>query len=355
MKSRLSVFAVSTVVLVSAAFFLVRIVRAQNTNTGADPEQTLSVDSVDRTFYVHLPKGYDAKQKYPVVMVLHTMDEEGDDIARISHFDEVADRYGVIAIYPNAVQHQWNVGVAAKPQSSGYNSSPRGFGGMGGGGHRGMGRPPVQTSSPSRGPQANDLEFFDHMLDKLAAEYSVDPARIYATGLSDGGFMDFRLACGMSDRIAAIAPVGATLPKELSEHCLPTRPVPLLMVDGTADPLVPYKGGTAGTEKFSTMSAEDSAKSWSKLDNCAQKPKKSAVPPVTSGGKETRVDAYDDCQQGAAVELYSVEGGGATWPGSVEYMPESRFGKTSSDLNANDVIWKFFAAHTLPARQAAAQ
>ncbi len=348
---------------VCAGLILAKKVAAQaaNATAGTDPEQTLSVESMDRTFYVHLPKGYNAKQKYPVVLVLHTSDEEGDDIARISHFDDVADRYGIIAVYPNAVEHEWNLGVAPKAQSSSPfgGRQPGGWGGMGGG-HRGMGRPPQQRgqTTQSHRTQANDLEFFDHMLDKVSSEYSVDAARIYATGLSDGGLMDFRLACGMSDRIAAIAPIGAALPKDLSEHCLPTRPVPLLMVDGTADPLVPYRGGTAtanADQKISVLGAEESAKTWSKLDNCGQKAKKSSVPPVSSGGKETRVDSYDDCQQGAAVELYSVEGGGATWPGSVEYLPESRFGKTSLDLNANDVIWKFFSAHTLPARQSASQ
>ena len=121
---------------VSAGLILAKKVAAQaaNATAGADPEQTLSVESVDRTFYVHLPKGYNAEQKYPVVLVLHTSDEEGDDIARISHFDDVADRYGIIAVYPNAVEHEWNLGVAPKAQSSSPfgGRQPGGWGGMGG-------------------------------------------------------------------------------------------------------------------------------------------------------------------------------------------------------------------------------
>ena len=97
---------------------------------------------------------------------------------------------------------------------------------------------------------------------------------VYATGLSDGGLMDFRLACGMSDRIAAIAPLAPRLPKDLSEHRLPTRPVPLLMVDGTADPLVPYRGGTAtanADQKISVLGAEESAKTWSNSITAARR------------------------------------------------------------------------------------
>ena len=91
------------------------------------------------------------------------------------------------------------------------------------------------------------MAFLDQMLDKLSAAYSIDANRIFATGYSDGGFMDFRLGCSRSSRIAAIAPVAAAIPKEMSTWCGPSRAVPLLMVNGTSDPVVHYGGGSVAS------------------------------------------------------------------------------------------------------------
>ena len=183
---------------------------------------------------------------------------------------------------------------------------------------------------------------------QLGTKFSVDASRIYAVGLSEGGFMSLRVGCALSDRIAAIAAVGAAMPKTMI--CLPSRPVPEVMISGTSDPVVPYGGGTEHNLSLATISVEDSAKAWAKIDRCAEKPEKSKLPPSAKGGMETKVDTYNGCQQNTQVVLYSVKGAGNTWPGGEQYEAENAIGKTSLDLNANEVIWNFFVTRKLPAQ-----
>ena len=180
------------------------------------------------------------------------------------------------------------------------------------------------------------------MLDQMATKFSMDATRVYATGLSEGGLMSMKVGCAMADRIAAIAPVGAAMPKTMI--CLPSRPLPVLMINGTSDPVVPYGGGTEHNLQLPVVSVEDSAKAWARIDRCAEKPTQSKLPAHEKGGMETKVDTFDGCQQGAQVVSYSVKGAGNTWPGGEQYEIEKQIGKTSQDLNANETIWSFMAS-----------
>jgi polyhydroxybutyrate depolymerase len=177
------------------------------------------------------------------------------------------------------------------------------------------------------------------MLDQLALKYSVDTRRIYATGLSDGGFMALRVGCSMADRVAAIAPVGAAMPKTMI--CLPSRAVPALFINGTDDPVVPASGGAYKPGRFHVLSSEDSAKAWAKFDRCGEKPAQDKVASTDKGGKDTKTFTFSGCQNDAQVVLYSVKNGGNTWPSGEQYTTEREVGKTSSALNANEVIWSF--------------
>jgi polyhydroxybutyrate depolymerase len=189
------------------------------------------------------------------------------------------------------------------------------------------------------------------MLDQMAEKFSVDTTRIYAAGLSEGGFMAMKAGCAMSDRIAAIAPVGAAMPKTMI--CLPSRPVPVVMINGTSDPVVPHGGGTEHNLQVKVISVEDTAKAWAKIDRCAEKPSRTKLPAREKGGMETKVETYDGCQQGAQVISYSVKGGGNTWPGGEQYQVEKQVGKTSQDLNANQTIWSFLVTKRLAAKSGA--
>jgi polyhydroxybutyrate depolymerase len=325
-----------------------------------ETKEKVTVDDVDRNFMVRLPKGYDATKHYPVVIVLHGMSQDADDVERLTRFDETADKDGIIAVYPIAMHGRWNVGVRPQQQRPmGMGPGRRGRyggggypgggypGGGGGGGYPGGQRPQSQDPSEDRRQTpADDIAFFNQMLDQLGTKFSVDPSRIYAAGLSEGGFMSLRVGCALSDRIAAVAALGAAMPKTMI--CVPTRPVPLVMINGTSDPIVPYGGGTEHNRNLAVISVEDSAKAWARIDRCAEKPDKSKLSPQTKGGMETKVDTYNGCQQNAKVVLYSVKGAGNTWPGGEQYEAEKTIGKTSQDLNANEVLWSFFVTRKLP-------
>jgi len=347
-----------------AALFTAQSLWAQETT------DKVTVDDVDRTFVVRLPKGYDAQQHYPVVILLHGMNQDAFDMERLTRFNELADKDGIITVYPVALHGRWNVGVRPQerrpmtmgPGGGGHHRGgypgggyPGGGGGYpgGGGGYPGGGggqQPRNREHEENRPAPADDIAFFNQMLDQLGSKFSADTSRIYAAGLSEGGFMSLRLGCALSDRIAAVATVGAAMPKTMI--CLPSRPVPLVMINGTSDPVVPYGGGTEHNLSLATISVEDSAKAWARINRCAEKPVRAKLPEHSKGGMETKTDTYDGCQQGAQVMLYSVKGAGNTWPGGEQYEAENAVGKTSQDLNANEMIWSFLVTRRLPGQSA---
>ncbi|HEY6769557.1 MAG TPA: hypothetical protein VI386_32850 [Candidatus Sulfotelmatobacter sp.] len=344
-----------------------------------ETKETVTVDDLDRTFVVRLPRGYDSHQHYPVVIVLHGMNQDTDDIERLTRFDELADKDSIIAVYPSAMHGRWNIGVRPEERRSSFGPGPgRRRGGYGGGGYPGGGYPGGGGGYPGGGypgggggyPQgggrgqgtgqdeekqrpgpADDIAFLNSMLDKVESKLAVDSSRIYATGLSEGGIMAMRVGCAMSDRVAAIAPVGAAMPKKMI--CLPSRPVPAVMINGTSDPVVPYGGGTEHNLSLSVISVEDTAKAWGRIDRCAEKPTLSKLPAHEKGGMETKVDTFNGCQQNGQVVLYSVKGAGNTWPGGEQYEVEKQVGKTSQDLNANETIWSFLVTKKLEGKSAA--
>jgi polyhydroxybutyrate depolymerase len=323
-----------------ATLFLTHGAGAQET------KEKVTVNDVDRTYLVRLPTGYDRQQKYPVVILLHGMNQDTDDMERLTRFAELADKDAIIAVYPSALNGRWNTGVSPAAQQP-MMRPPGGRGGRRGGvGYPGGGQSGRQErgQGENRPAPADDIEF----LDQMAAKFSVDTARIYATGLSEGGFMTMKVGCAMADRIAAIAPVGAAMPKAMI--CLPSRPVPVVMINGTSDPVVPYGGGKEHNLQLPILSAEDSAKAWAKIDRCAEKPTQTKLPAHKKGGMETKVQTYEGCQQGAQVVLYSVKGGGNTWPGGEQYEVEKQIGKTSQDLSANETIWSFLVTKRLAAK-----
>lgn len=337
-----------------------------------ETQEQIQIDDLTRTFVVHLPKGYDSQQHYPVVILLHSQNQDASDMERLTRFNELADKDSIIAVYPNATRGQWNIGVRPQAETLARRGGFGRHGGWGGGGYPGGGYPgggypgggggypgggrnggEQPDASAKRPTPADDVAFLNQMLDQIATKYSVDTKRIYATGLGDGGFMAFRMGCDMSDRIAAIAPVGASMPKTMI--CLPSRAVPIVLIDGTEDPIVPYGGGTFKPGRFSVTSAEDSAKTWAKYDRCAEKPTQEKVPPLQKDGKDTKVFTYSSCQSNSQVALYSVKDGGNTWPGGEQYMVEKEIGKTSNAINANETIWSFLVTRKLPTAVASQQ
>jgi polyhydroxybutyrate depolymerase len=179
--------------------------------------------------------------------------------------------------------------------------------------------------------KVDDVGFLRTLIDRLEHDYTVDPKRIFVTGISNGGMMSYRLACELADRIAAIAPVEGAQDVE----CRPSGPVSVVIFHGTADLLVPYKGGSTPFQigpKRTDTSVSSTVAFWVKQDGCSTTPKHEET-------SQLRIDTYSGCKDGTGVALYAIPGGHHMWPGTR---------LSHNDVPATDIMWSFFAAHPKP-------
>lgn len=243
---------------------------------------------------------------------------EGTGMATLTDFSSVADRENFIVVYPDGIERRWNDG-------------------------RGL------TRYRAHRQNIDDVGFISSLIDELTKELNIDASRVYVTGISNGGMMSHRLACELSDKIAAIAPVAANIGEYMAPGWSPSRPVPVLIINGTDDPLVPWDGGDIrfGQYKFGrVLSVADTVRFWVSHNQCSPIPVITVEPDKNpSDGTTVRKEKYGGCRDSAEVVLYALEGGGHTWPGGSQYLPEAYIGKTCRDFNASEVIWQFFKEH----------
>ncbi|MEP6870503.1 MAG: PHB depolymerase family esterase [Anaerolineaceae bacterium] len=254
---------------------------------------------IERSYRLHLPPNLSMAKPAAVVLNFHGLGSNAIEQEAYSGFAPVSDREGFILVSPDGT------------------GSPRGW-----------------ASSPNLPTGVDDVRFTRDLLDRIQTDFCIDTARIFSTGMSNGAFMSSRLACVLSDRIAAVAPVAGVSFTPV-ERC--GAPVPILAFHGTADRTVPFEEGLifgvlpyAGARKYTA--------DWASHNGCSPTPQLSKVSEAV-----TR-ESYPKCG-GADVMLVIVKGGGHTWPGaSIEI---GRLGETTKDVSATEEIWKFFAAHSL--------
>jgi polyhydroxybutyrate depolymerase len=256
-----------------------------------------------RKYILYVPRSYDRSHPTPLVISMHGAGGWPAQQMDLSRWNRLAESQRFIVVYPSGVE---------------------------GGG------PTIWRVGREDGLM-KDVRFIAELIDKLEAAYNIDPRRIYATGFSNGGGMAFVLSCTLSDRIAAVGMVGAaqTLPWT---WCTDHRPVPMIAFHGTADRFAPYNGGRSpiAPELFPSIPAWTA--NWARRNRCAPNP------------VETRVSAdvirreYTSCADGAAVDLFTVQGGGHSWPGGGP-LPEWMVGTTSRGIDATSQMWSFFRAH----------
>jgi len=282
--------------------------------TPGDHTRTLQVDGQARDYLVHVPPTYEPAKPTPVVLIFHGAGMNAGMMQRFSGMSGKADEAGFLAVYPN--------GTGAGPFLT-FNSGG------------------VEWQVIKKQP--NDVAFVSQLLDDLATVTSVDSKRVYATGLSNGGMMCYRLAAALSDRIAAIAPVAGTMAVNDAQ---PTRPVPVLHFHGTEDRLVPYGGPDARVPKFLTFkSVDETVATWVKLNGCQPEPVVEELPDTADDGTKATRKTYRG-GNGAEVVLVTIAGGGHTWPG--RGAPFLLIGRSTRDISANDMIWEFFSRHPRP-------
>jgi polyhydroxybutyrate depolymerase len=269
-----------------------------------------------RSYHVHVPPHYDGTAPTPVVLAYHGAMTNGLMMAAFSGMNKKADEAGFVVVYPNGTGSGnlvffWNAG-----------------------GHR-------DTAADAK---IDDVAFTAKLLDDLAIIVNVDPKRVYATGLSNGGMMCYRLAAELSDRIAAIAPVAGTMVIDQPD---PIRPVPVIHFHGTEDTLVRFGGADGRGRRFIPFkSVDETMRVWVKLNGCPDEPTVSDLPDKVDDGTTVTCKCWGPGEQGGEVVLYTITGGGHTWPGKpriVEFL-----GKSTKDISANDLLWEFFEKYPLP-------
>jgi polyhydroxybutyrate depolymerase len=278
------------------------------------PKAIAHVGGLRRTYVVHLPLAYTPERAYPLVLAFHGRRTTARWMARRTHLSSLADEHHFIVVYPDGYKGQWGDG--------------RGY-------------------TPSEREGVDDVAFIATLIELLRTQLPLDVRRIYATGISNGGFFSFRLGCLLADKIAAIAPVAATLPANLTATPPTERPVPLLLIHGTKDRRVPANGGVlrAGGQILSTT---ESAAFWARRNGCSDgAPITEHLEAHANDGTWVQFTRYPGCEPQASVELYTIVNGGHTWPGGFPYLPAMITGKTSRNLDASTVIWDFFEAHPM--------
>jgi polyhydroxybutyrate depolymerase len=277
-------------------------------------------DDIERTFIVHIGRSYDASEPTALVFVLHGGGSSAEVMPVFTGFNAIADRESFIVVYPNGFENHWNDGREPK-----------------------IYRTHIEN--------IDDTAFISSLIDALAVELNIDMTKIFVTGISNGGMMSHRLACELSDRIAAIAPVASSIPVNMADIWDPSRAVSTLIINGTEDPLVPWEGGDIQLGEMSLgniLSVSDTVEFWTTKNNCDVQPEVTRLSERNlNDGTYVWIETYSGCNNETEVALFGINGGGHTWPGGYQYADEHLIGKTSQEFDASEIIWQFFKAHAM--------
>ena len=297
----------------TGALVLVAIVQAAQCRADAagDAERSVAVGGLKRTYFVHEPAIRKPGQPLALVVVFHGGGGNARNAARMSGMNARADREGFLVAYPDGTGPiagallTWNAWICC-----GY----------------------------ALDNHVDDAGFVRALVDALAHDYPVDRKRIYATGLSNGGMMTYRVGCDLADVFAAIAPVAGALN---TDECRPAAPVSVIIFHGTADQHVRFDGGAPTRAVDVRHPRVDKPVSfavdfWKRNNHCD-----------ASATTETRghVQHTSYACGGAAVELYAIEGQGHAWPGGEKGIRAGNVDAPTTEISASDLMWDFFARH----------
>ncbi len=304
--------------LIIATAAILIIVSAARHGEAGDKILSFNHGGLKRSLVMHEPKIRPAG-KCPLLIALHGGGGTGRDMIRLTQgrFNELADANGFYVVYPDGHKKHWN-DMRRNVEDSAHLTN------------------------------VDDTGFLSSMIDRMKIRYGIDGDRIFVTGISNGGFMSLRLACELSTKIHGAAIVCAAEPADPVHPCEPAARMAILFMNGTDDPLCPYRGGPVKLLHLTRGVAsptEMAVRAWAARNGCAAEPAITPLPDANTddGSKVTRWD-FSPGGKGRPVVLYRIEGGGHTWPGGRQYLSKRIIGTTNRDINACDEIWKFFSS-----------
>lgn len=309
---------------ISSTIFLLMVSFSSGNASDRNTAASMTYGGLKRTYIIHIPASHDVAKSSPLLIALHGGSGTGRHMVRLTQggFDTLSDKDGFVVVYPDGIDKSWNDGRSA--EETGYRVHKENI---------------------------DDVGFISSLIDSLVEKMNIDQKRVYVTGMSNGATMSYRLACELSDKIAAIAPVTGNLPQNIYPSCSPSRPISVLAINNENDPLMPWAGkditGPFGFKKLGkVLSTYETVRFWANHNNCSLSPVITYNQDIDpADGTRIRKEAYGNGENGAEVILYAIEGGGHTWPGGYQYLNERIIGRTSRDMDANEVIWEFFKKH----------
>lgn len=283
---------------------------------GRDLNGRLEHDGLTRSYILHLPPGpAKAGASLPLVIALHQGGGRAAGFARFTGLSALADKAGFAVVYPQGVERHWNDGRTR----IGYRAHAQ---------------------------NVDDTGFLVKLIEALRGQHGITGDRVYVVGAANGGMMAMRMACEAADKIQGVAAVMANFPDRMRFRCMPKRPVSILVMNGTTDSIVPWRGGEmrSGFRRLGKLiSTEDTIEYWAEKNGCSEAPiRKELADKAPGDGTVVRRESYQNCRQGSQVVLYTIDRGGHTWPGGRQYRPEPEIGKVSRDIAAEAEIWAFF-------------
>ncbi|MBS1510127.1 MAG: hypothetical protein JST86_04755 [Bacteroidetes bacterium] len=280
-----------------------------------DIDATLTINNTKRQYLVHLPTGYTAQTPLPAVLIFHGGGGNYKQMQRYMHMDDIADKEHFITIYPNGIDKQWNDGREFKASIAAN----------------------------------DDVAFINQLLDSVQQRYTIDAKRIFATGISNGGFFSVYVSWKLTNRLLAVAPVCATIPEKIFPSFFPAKPISVLLINGTGDPIVPYNGGSVGNKliggRGNCMSTDSTIQRYLTGNHITGTAVITQLPDTDTKDQCTATQ-YMYNGSNVKVCLVKITNGGHALPGGSQYLPKFIIGKVCNDFKAETMIWNFFKSCT---------
>jgi polyhydroxybutyrate depolymerase len=297
---------------------LIDQVKTGGSTTGKGTALKIDVSGTIRDYILYLPPNFNKLEKLPLVFELHGGEGDMNKMQNYSNFNDIASKHGFAVVYPNSLDGNWNDGRL--------------------------------NQADIKNKLGDDVGFISSLIDSLVQNAKIDPDKVYATGISNGGFMTQKLACDIGNKLTAIGPIATAVPTNYVTDCKPAKPIPIIWFQGTTDPLIPFNGGDLvtkslfgnSTRKGTVLSSQDSLKFW--MDNNGV----SGSPVITQLTDLDKNDSSDithfsySSSRNAPIEFYKVNGGGHSVPGLIQYLPKIIIGNVNGDVKAEELIWQFF-------------